>query len=78
MNDTVVKLSQLGGIPAAGGTYEVAGDALELVDVVAAAVRTGVENDRRVMLGEAQEYEPLCRACYQQAVKEEGQDNQEE
>ena len=37
-----------------------------------------VKNDRRVMLGEAQEYEPLCRACYQQAVKEEGQDNQEE
>ena len=36
-----------------------------------------VKNDRRVMLGEAQEYEPLCRACYQQAVKEEGQDNQE-
>lgn len=37
-----------------------------------------VKNDHRVMLGEAQEYEPLCRACYQQAVKEEGQDNQEE
>ena len=37
-----------------------------------------VKNDRRVMLGEAQEYEPLCRACYQQAVKEEGQDNQDE
>ena len=37
-----------------------------------------VKNDRRVMLGEAQEYEPLCRTCYQQAVKEEGQDNQEE
>ena len=37
-----------------------------------------VKNDRRVMLGESQEYEPLCRACYQQAVKEEGQDNQEE
>ena len=37
-----------------------------------------VKINRRVMLGEAQEYEPLCRACYQQAVKEEGQDNQEE
>ena len=37
-----------------------------------------VKNDRRVMLGEAQEYEPLCRTCYQQAVKEEGQNNQEE
>lgn len=37
-----------------------------------------VKNDHRVMLGEAQEYEPLCRTCYQQAVKEEGQDNQEE
>ena len=37
-----------------------------------------VKNDRRVMLGEAQAYEPLCRTCYQQAVTEEGQNNQEE
>ena len=29
-----------------------------------------VENDKRVMLGETHEYEPLCRHCYQQAVEE--------
>ena len=27
-----------------------------------------VENDRRVLLGETQEYEPLCRECYQKAM----------
>ncbi len=27
-----------------------------------------VENDRRVLLGETQEYEPLCRECYQRSV----------
>lgn len=30
-----------------------------------------VNNDHRVMLGEKEEYEPLCRDCYQKAVKEE-------
>lgn len=30
-----------------------------------------VANDRRVLLGEAQEYEPLCRECYQKAVEKE-------
>ena len=29
-----------------------------------------VENDRRVLLGETQEYEPLCRECYQKAQNE--------
>jgi Thymidine kinase len=29
-----------------------------------------VADDRRVLLGETQEYEPLCRECYQQAVAE--------
>ena len=28
-----------------------------------------VDNDRRVLLGETQEYEPLCRDCYQKALK---------
>ena len=27
-----------------------------------------VQNDRRVLLGETQEYEPLCRDCYQRAL----------
>lgn len=31
-----------------------------------------VENDKRVLLGETQEYEPLCRDCYQKTLKEEG------
>ena len=30
-----------------------------------------VQNDRRVLLGETQEYEPLCRECYQKAMKNE-------
>ena len=28
-----------------------------------------IHNDRRVMLGEKDEYEPLCRECYQKAIK---------
>ena len=28
-----------------------------------------VQNDKRVLLGETQEYEPLCRECYQKAIK---------
>ncbi len=27
-----------------------------------------VDNDRRVLLGEVNEYEPLCRECYQKAI----------
>lgn len=30
-----------------------------------------VQNDKRVLLGETQQYEPLCRECYQRAVAEE-------
>lgn len=30
-----------------------------------------VESDKRVLLGETQEYEPLCRECYQKALAEE-------
>ncbi|MBR6936341.1 MAG: thymidine kinase [Prevotella sp.] len=30
-----------------------------------------VQNDKRVLLGEKMEYEPLCRNCYQKAIKEE-------
>ena len=29
-----------------------------------------VESDKRVLLGEKQEYEPLCRECYLQSLKE--------
>ena len=32
-----------------------------------------VENDRRVLLGETSEYEPLCRDCYQKALEEDSQ-----
>lgn len=31
-----------------------------------------VHNDKRVLLGEKDEYEPLCRECYQKALQEEG------
>ena len=30
-----------------------------------------IADDRRVLLGETQEYEPLCRQCYQEALQEE-------
>ena len=30
-----------------------------------------VQNEKRVLLGETQEYEPLCRDCYQRAMEEE-------
>lgn len=30
-----------------------------------------VHNDKRVLLGEVNEYEPLCRECYQKAIDEE-------
>jgi thymidine kinase len=30
-----------------------------------------VADDRRVLLGETQEYEPLCRDCYQKAIEQE-------
>lgn len=30
-----------------------------------------VADERRVLLGEAQEYEPLCRICYQKAIESE-------
>ena len=34
-----------------------------------------VKNDKRVLLGEKDEYEPLCRDCYQHALKEENDEN---
>ena len=32
-----------------------------------------VDSDQRVLLGETAEYEPLCRECYQKAIKEENE-----
>lgn len=32
-----------------------------------------VKNDKQVMLGEMQEYEPLCRTCYLEALEADGQ-----
>ena len=52
----------------------------EVTKVHAICVRCGalayvshrlVPNEHRVMLGEETEYEPLCRDCYQKALKEE-------
>ena len=51
----------------------------EVTKVHAICVRCGslayvshrkVQNDRRVLLGETAEYEPLCRECYQKALQE--------
>lgn len=52
----------------------------EVTNVHAICVRCGalayvshrlVNNDKRVMLGEQSEYEPLCRECYRKALEEE-------
>ncbi len=52
----------------------------EVVKVHAICVKCGalayishrlVDNDKRVLLGEKQTYEPLCRECYQRALQEE-------
>ena len=52
----------------------------EVTKVHAICVRCGalaylshrlVHNDKQVLLGEKMEYEPLCRDCYQKAIKEE-------
>src|SRR5574344_708762 len=52
----------------------------EVTKVHAICVRCGalayvshrsVDNDKRVLLGEQMEYEPLCRECYKRALKEE-------
>ena len=34
-----------------------------------------VDNDKRVLLGETAEYEPLCRDCYQKAIEEDKKSN---
>jgi len=34
-----------------------------------------VKNNKRVLLGEQSEYEPLCRECYQKALREEAKEN---
>ena len=50
----------------------------EVTKVHAICVRCGalayvshrkVDNDKQVLLGETQEYEPLCRECYQKALR---------
>lgn len=35
-----------------------------------------VDSDRRVLLGETHEYEPLCRECYRQAIAAEAEERQ--
>lgn len=56
----------------------------EVTKVHAICVRCGalayvshrlIQNDKRVLLGEKMEYEPLCRECYQKAIKEETNEN---
>ena len=56
----------------------------EVTKVHAICVRCGslayvshrlVNNDRRVLLGEVDEYEPLCRDCYQKALREAKENN---
>ena len=49
MNDAVAEFGELSSVPSACGTYEVTCDALELVDVAAAAVRAFGEVFLRVL-----------------------------
>lgn len=35
-----------------------------------------IANDKRVLLGEKEEYEPLCRNCYQKAIEESAKKSQ--
>ena len=37
-----------------------------------------VQSDKRVLLGETQEYEPLCRECYQKAIHAEKQEDDQQ
>ena len=37
-----------------------------------------VDDERRVLLGETQEYEPLCRDCYQKSLEESARSGQKE
>jgi thymidine kinase len=59
----------------------------EVTKVHAICVRCGalayvshrlVHNDRRVLLGEQMEYEPLCRDCYRKALEEEAREAEKE
>ena len=67
------------GVPF-GPIPELCAIADEVIKVHAICVKCGavayvshrlVASDRRVMLGEQSEYEPLCRECYRKAVDEE-------
>ena len=51
MNDPVVQLCQLGIVPAVGCPHQVAGDALQLVDMLAAALRALTLSFRRGLRG---------------------------
>ncbi len=55
----------------------------EVTKVHAICVRCGnlayishrtVKNEKRVLLGEKEEYEPLCRCCYRKALKEDARE----
>ncbi|MBO5187038.1 MAG: thymidine kinase [Prevotella sp.] len=65
------------GVPF-GPIPELCAIADEVTKVHAICVRCGalayvshrtVDSDRRVLLGETQEYEPLCRECYKKAIE---------
>ena len=43
VNHAILEFGELSAVPAACRTYEVAGDALELVNILASAVRTFLE-----------------------------------
>lgn len=50
MGYSVVELGKLAAVPTVGCTYQITGDALQLVDVVAAALRTNIEVDVSILV----------------------------
>lgn len=50
MYNSVVEFSQFGIIPTVGGTYEIACDALESVNIVRVAFRTFLQVGRRILI----------------------------
>ena len=50
MYNSVVEFSQFGIIPTVGGTYEIACDALEPVNIVRVAFRTFLQVGRRILI----------------------------
>ena len=50
MNDSVIQFREFGIVPTIGSTYQITGDALQLIDVLASALRTSFQVRSRVLI----------------------------